>query len=121
MPLRPPRPPTATTTAGPLLPAPNDHVVRAASAVEEVLCPQRPLLPFDEQQALAGEDEEALLGALAVVEADRLPGPEDADVDPQLAEGALPLEVAVTAEVTGVAPATVARVQHEPAVAVEIG
>jgi len=53
-----------------------------------------------------------------VVQADRLPWLEDIDVDPELAEGALALEVAVVAEVAGVAPAALARVQHKPAVAV---
>jgi hypothetical protein len=40
--------------------------------VHEVPRPERPLLAFDEQQALAGEDEEPLLVGLRVVEPARL-------------------------------------------------
>ena len=86
--------------------------------MEEVPRAKRALPPLDEQQALAGEHEKVLLRTLAVVQADRLPGLENADVDPELAEGTLSLEVAVVAEVPGVAPAALARVHHEPAVAV---
>jgi hypothetical protein len=100
------------------VPRADDHVVRAAGAVEEVPGAKRTLLPLDEQQALAGEHEKVLLRTLVVVQADRLPGLENADVDPELAEGNLSLEVAVVAEVPGIAPPALARVEHEPAVAV---
>ncbi len=37
----------------------DDDVLGPGRAVEEVPRPQAPLLPFNEQQALAGEDEES--------------------------------------------------------------
>src|SRR5438093_7969346 len=86
--------------------------------MEEVPGTQTSLLALDEQQALAGEDEEPFLRPLAVVEADRLTRLEDADVDPELAEPALALEVAVEAEMARIAPAALSGVDHEPAVAV---
>src|SRR5262249_6488306 len=86
-------------------PGTDDDVVRAAGAVDEIPGPQRALLAFDEQQALAGEDQKAFLRALAMVEPERLAGLEDVDVDPELAEGPLALEVAVEAEAPGVEPA----------------
>lgn len=52
----------------------NDDVGRAAGAVEEVPRRQEPLLALDEQQALAGEHQEALLVPFAVIEAQRLSG-----------------------------------------------
>jgi hypothetical protein len=47
----------------------DDDVIRSAGAVEEVPGLEPALLPLDEQQALAGEDEEVLLCPLSVVEA----------------------------------------------------
>ena len=75
----------------------DDHVVGSARAVEEVPRAERPFPALDEQEALAREHEEALLGPLPVVEADRLARLQDTDVDPELAEGALALEVADSA------------------------
>src|SRR6478672_13136741 len=73
----------------------DDDVRRPARAVEEVPGPQRNLLTFDEQEALAHQHEEALLVPLPVVEAHRLAGQEPVDVDPELPEWPLALEVAV--------------------------
>jgi hypothetical protein len=56
--------------------------------VEEVPRPERPLLALDQQQALAGEDEEVLLGRLGVVQGARPAGGEHHDPDPDLRESA---------------------------------
>ena len=53
---------------------PDDDVVGAARTVEVVPRRERALLLLDDQQAFARDDEEALLGVLAVVLA-RSPGP----------------------------------------------
>ena len=50
----------------------DDDVLGSGRAVEEVPRAERALLALDEQQALAGENEEVLLGLLFVVEAVRL-------------------------------------------------
>jgi hypothetical protein len=55
---------------------------------------------------------------LSVVHADRLARLEHADVDSELAKPPLALEVAKEPEVPRVAPAALARVDDEPAVAV---
>jgi hypothetical protein len=75
-----------------------------------------PFLAVDEQRALAGQHEEVLLHALGVVEAVRLAGLEDADVDPELRElGRLVLERAVRAERLRRSPCRVLNVDDEPA------
>ena len=63
----------------------DDDVVRLGRAVHEVPGAQLPLLALDEQQALAGEHEEALLRPLAVVEAERLARLEHVQVQPRAA------------------------------------
>jgi hypothetical protein len=76
--------------------------------VDEVPGAQRPLLAFDEQQALPGEHEEVLRDGLGVVEPARVAGVEHAQVDPELVERlALGLE--------DLLPGRVADVHDEPA------
>ena len=67
-------------------------------AVDEVPRLELAFLVLDDQKARAGKNEEILLRLLAVVQAQALAGLEDADVQPELAEGPLALEVAVVAE-----------------------
>jgi hypothetical protein len=89
--------------------------------VHEVPRPQSPLLPLDEQQALAGEDEEVLLHLLAVVHAVRLARVQDDQADRDLGEGALAgLEPAFLAELVVVPPARIGRVDDEPAVGLRL-
>jgi len=76
---------------------------------------QRALLAFDDQQTLAGEDEEPFLMVLAVVDRDRLTRPHHAEVEAELGEPLALLEVAVHAEPAGVVPLDVAHVPDEPA------
>src|SRR5512142_2752438 len=64
----------------------DDDVRRPAGTVNEVPRPQGNLLILDEEKALAGEDEEALLVPLPVIEAHRLAGQEPVEIDPDLAE-----------------------------------
>ncbi len=110
------RAPTPTTTHGPS-PAPDEDVLGPGRAVHEVPGLQQALLAFDDQQALAGEDEEVLLRVLAVVHAVRAPWAQDPDADPDLVEANLvALELRVGVELTR-EPARVAHVQHEPALA----
>ena len=59
-------------------------------AVEEVPRPQEPLLPFDEQPALARQNEEILLLRLSVVEAVRLAPLEHVQPDAELRERHVP-------------------------------
>jgi hypothetical protein len=84
--------------------------------VEEVPRLHTPLFVFDEQQALAGEHEEALLRVLAVIHRHRLTGREHRDVDPDLPERGLALEACEGAHLS-VEPTRIARVEHEPAFA----
>ena len=56
--------------------------------------PEPALLLLDDQQALAGDDEEALLRVLAVIHPHRLARCEDADVETELREPPLAFEVA---------------------------
>ena len=55
---------------------PDDHVLGLGGAVHEVPLPQRPLLAFDDEQSLAGEDEEVFLIGFPVVHGHRLTRPE---------------------------------------------
>jgi hypothetical protein len=70
----------------------EDDVVRAGWAVHEIPLPQRPLLPLDDQERLAGEHEEVLLVDLPVVHPHQLAGAEHEQVDPNLGEVHLALE-----------------------------
>src|SRR5690242_20616128 len=72
------------------------------------------LLAFDDRQALAGEDEEALLVGLAVVHGDGLAGPHDREVEAELVEVLVALEVARDAERTLLVPVRVADVRDVP-------
>jgi hypothetical protein len=82
--------------------------------VDEVPSLQGSLLAFDEQQALAREDEEVLLRALAVIQARGLPGLEDADVDPELLELGLAFEDCPRAELLVLDPSRLFREDDAP-------
>ena len=84
--------------------------------MHEIPPAQRALFALDDQQRLAGEDEEVLLVGLPVVHGHRLAGPENADVDPDLREVRVTLEVADRRTPFRMAPGRVARIQDEPAV-----
>ena len=92
-------------------------------AVEEVPCPEEPLLTLDEQRALPGQHEEVLLLRLGVVEAVRLARLQDVESDAQLRElECLALEGALRAGRLLLAvfrrqPLGVPHVHDEPAVA----
>ena len=75
------------------------------------------LLPVEDEDALPGHDEEILLIRLAVVHAVRLAGLEHGDAEAYLGELRLPLEHGSLAERVVSPPEDVARVDHEPAVA----
>src|SRR5262249_17384414 len=60
---------------------PDEDVLRPLGAVHIVPGPEQPLFALDDQNRLAGEHEEALLRAFAVVVARRLARLEHADVD----------------------------------------
>ena len=82
--------------------------------MDEVPRPEKALLAFDEQEAVAGEDEEVLLGVLAVVHAVRLTRPEDPDAEAEFLEAVIGvLEAAVAAEDGVFVPAGSARVDDE--------
>jgi len=97
-------------------PSAHDHVRSPGWAVHEVPRLERALLVLDDQHAGPGQNEKVLLGVLTVVVAETLARLEDADVDPELAKGALALEVAVDAERAGVAPPGLAGTDDEPSV-----
>jgi hypothetical protein len=86
--------------------------------VHEVPGSERPLLPFDDQQALAGEDEEVLLVGLPVVHRKGLAWPEARELDPELRELGLALEDGAVAAALALAPDGLPRVEDEPAVSV---
>jgi hypothetical protein len=54
--------------------------------MDEVPLPERLLLPLDDQDRLACDDEEVLLAGLPVVHRHRLARPENRDVDARLGE-----------------------------------
>ena len=110
------RAPTARTTQGPS-PAPTSTCSVQGGQWKKSHGPEPPLLPLDQEQALAREDEEPLLVLLAVVHAARLPGREDGDVEPDLGEAHVALERGVAAEDLVLPPAGLARVDDEPALA----
>src|SRR5579871_2820268 len=64
----------------------DKDVLRPGRAVEEVPLLQPPLLSLDDEDALAGENEEVFLLRLAVVAAVRLAGHEDVDAHADLLE-----------------------------------
>src|SRR5512132_1837448 len=89
---------------------------RAGRAVHEVPRLERPLLTFDEQEALTGKDEEVLLGGLGVVQPFRPSGLENAEVDSEVSERrALALEGAHGAEAVVRLPRRIPHVDDEPA------
>ena len=95
---------------------PDEDVLRAGRAVDEVPLAHGPLLALDEQLALSEQHEEPLLLRLGVVEAVRLARHEHADVDPDLLEPRVAaVEDAAGAEVVRVQPGGVAHVDDEPA------
>src|SRR5205807_2056702 len=67
----------------------EDHVIGLSGAVHEVPGVKISLLALDDQEALAGQDEEVLLCSLAVVQPHRLSRLEDVEVDAKLAEAPL--------------------------------
>jgi hypothetical protein len=87
--------------------------------MDEVPCPQTPLLALDDQQRLTRDHEEVLLVGLPAVHRHGLARPEYVDGDPELREWELGLavEVAGRAAALAVPPARLAGVQDEPAVA----
>ncbi len=94
----------------------HTDVLRVRGAVEEVPRTQTSLLALHEEQALAGEHEEVLLGLLAVVQPVGLSGPKDGNANSELRElGVGRLELAAGAEVVMVEPPGVAHVHDEPA------
>ena len=85
--------------------------------MHEVPLAERSLLTLDDEQALTGEDEEVLLGALGVVHAVRLAGLQDPDPEAEIGEPRISLERRVDAHAVALEPAGVARVDDEPALA----
>jgi hypothetical protein len=85
--------------------------------VDEIPCPERPLLAFGDQERFAREDEEVLLIVLVVVHGHRLPGTEDADVEAQLRPLDVSLEECELAQRAIVSPARILRVEDKPAFA----
>src|SRR6185437_8139281 len=97
--------------------AADEDVLRAGREVHEVPGLDRPLLTFDQQQALAAQDQEVLLPVLGVVVAVRLPRPQNLDVDAVVLEVRRALKGDAGAELVVVHPRGVARVDDEPPLA----
>ena len=97
--------------------AAHEDVLRVGREVHEVPGLDRPLLTFDQQQALAAQDEEVLLPVLRVVVAVRLPRPQHLDVDAVVLEVRRALKGDTRAELVVVEPRGVARVDDEPSLA----
>src|SRR5205823_6431507 len=95
-------------------PRADDRMWHVARAVEVVPPLQRHLLPLDDQQTLAAQDEKALLVCLSVVHRHWLAGLERREVDPELREVVVAVELDRRAELV-LAPLHVADVTHEPA------
>src|SRR5215213_2508863 len=96
----------------------DDDVLRLRGAVDEVPRLETAFLALGDENRLAGDDEEVLLGVLRVVHGARLARLEDVDVDPELVEArVLAFEEAGGAELGGVVPVRVTGVQDEPDVA----
>ena len=83
--------------------------------MDEIPGTQQPLLAFDQQQALAAENEEVFLRTFAVVQAVRLTRLQHVQVDPELLEAGLALECAIEPEVARIVPLRLASVDDEPA------
>src|ERR671914_290954 len=99
------------------VPGADDDVLRPRRAVKVVPLFHRPLLVVDDDDALAGQDEKALLRAFAVVAAVRLPGLEHVEAEAHVREAhAGALEVAEPAHAARVQPARLAAVDDEPTV-----
>jgi hypothetical protein len=100
------------------VPRTDEDVLGPARTVNEVPGAQTPLLAFDQEQALARENEEVLLGLLAVVQRIGFTGAEDPDPEAQLREARVrPLERRVAAaELVAVEPLGIASVHDEPSV-----
>src|SRR6185436_19580697 len=94
-----------------------DDMVRALRAVHVVPLLQWPLLALDDQQRLAGEDEEALLVGLPVIHGHRLAGLEHVQVCAELRPVLVALDVAGGSAAFAVQPAHVARVDDVPSLA----
>ncbi len=94
----------------------HDRVVGLGWAVDEVPRAEGALLAFDDQQRLAGENEEVLLVRFPVVHRHRLTRPEDPQVDADLREMLLALEDADGAATGRGPPWRVAGVDDKPAV-----
>ena len=89
---------------------------RLGGAVHEVPLAQRPLLALDDQQRLAGEDEEVLLSRFPVVHPDRLTRTKHEEINPDLREVRVSLEQQTLAPTLPVTPARLPGVQDEPPV-----
>jgi hypothetical protein len=100
----------AASSAGP-----EDGVLRLGGAVHEIPLPQWPLLALDDQQRLAGEDEEVFLIGLPVVHAHRLARREHIETDSNLREGGFAFEAQTLSSPPLVAPRAVTGVEDEPA------
>src|SRR5439155_18393493 len=92
----------------------DENMLGPRRAVHEVPLRELPLLALDNEETLAGEDEEVLLRALAVVHAVGLPGLEDADVQSELGEARLAFEDARAAEFVALEPRGIAGIEDEP-------
>src|SRR6185312_6407541 len=96
---------------------PDRDVCRPRRAVQVVPLPEPALLPLDDRDALAREDEEALLVRLRVVEARRLTRPEDVHADAEQRRARRRrLEAAPGPAALDAFPADLREVQDEPAV-----
>jgi hypothetical protein len=96
----------------------DDHVCCPSGAMEEVPCLEPSLLALDDEEALTCEYQETLLVVLPVVHGHRLARVEDVEVDAELLERSLAFEVAGRAKRPIIAPASLAGIEHEPAIAV---
>ena len=65
---------------------PDEDVARAGRTVDEVPGAKVPFLLLDDEEALAGENEEILLLGLGVIQAARLPRLEDVEAEAELRE-----------------------------------
>ena len=95
----------------------DEDVLSPGRAVNEVPGFQSSLLTLDHEYALAGDDEEVLLAALAVVHAPLTRG-HDLDAEAELCPLLLTFEVDVLPALLASNPRCLTRVEHEPALAV---
>ena len=92
-------------------------MLRPRRTVDEVPLPERPLLLLDDQQRLAGEDEEVLLVGLPVVAAERLPGSSTLRLIPSCGKLCSPSRSQSAGRPSAWYQCDVARVGDEPALA----